>query len=127
MGKYNKDFEPPVLIGVYGSLKRGGWLHNIIQNEKYMGTIRTEPNFTMYNYNNSYPMLSLEGNDSITMEIYLVLDNKTLENLDRAEGYPNLYNRKTIDTEHGKVWFYYNDNKRYFEQLNKIKSGTWQI
>ena len=74
------------LVAVYGSLrkKQSNYEYHL-SNSTYKGTFTTEPEYTMHSLS-YYPGLKLNGNTSIVMEVYEV-DEKTLTNLNRLEGY----------------------------------------
>jgi len=92
----------------------------------YKGTFTTEPEYTLHSLS-YYPGLKLNGNHSVVMEVYEV-DEKTLETLDRLEGYrpgekASFYDRIEINTPWGKAFTYI-----YVNELSKdsiVESGDW--
>ena len=115
------------LVSVYGSLrkKQSNYEYHL-SNSTYKGTFTTEPEYTMHSLS-YYPALKQNGNHSIVMEVYEV-DEKTLENLNRLEGYypgekSTFYDRIEIDTPWGKAFTYI-----YVNELSKdsiVESGDW--
>ena len=115
------------LVAVYGSLRSGMSNYQYyLSNSEYKGTFTTEPEYTLHSLS-YYPGLKLNGNHSIVMEVYEV-DEKTLENLNRLEGYypgekSTFYDRIEIDTPWGKAFTYI-----YVNELSKdsiVESGDW--
>lgn len=115
------------LVSVYGSLRKTMGNHNYyLLNSKYKGTFTTEPEYTLHSLS-AYPGLKLNGNHSIVMEVYEV-DEKTLETLNRLEGYrpgdkATFYDRIEINTPWGKAFTYI-----YVNELPKdsiVESGDW--
>jgi len=119
------ELQPPVLVAVYGTLRKNHYNNYLLRNQAYVGLHRTTPEYTMYSLG-GFPAVTLNGENEIVLEIFQVNDNETLKNLDSLEGYPTFYNRKEIDTEYGKAWMYYMENDaRDFSRLAKIASGDW--
>ena len=115
------------LVGVYGSLRRGQSNHHYYLSESdYKGTFTTEPEYTLHSLS-WYPGLKQNGNHSVVMEVYEV-DEKTLETLNRLEGYRpgekvSFYDRIEINTPWGKAFTYI-----YVNELSKdsiVESGDW--
>lgn len=119
----NKKF----LVSCYGSLRRGMSNHQYyLSSSEYKGTFSTEPEYTLHSLS-FYPGLKLNGNTSVVMEVYEV-DEKTLETLNRLEGYrpgekSSFYDRIEINTPWGKAFTYI-----YVNELSKdsiVESGDW--
>ena len=115
------------LVGVYGSLRKSmSNYHYYLSSSEYKGTFSTEPEYTLHSLQ-WYPGLKLNGNTSVVMEVYEV-DEKTLTNLNRLEGYcpgekSTFYDRIEIDTPWGKAFTYI-----YVNELSKdsiVESGDW--
>lgn len=107
-------------VFVYGSLKQGYHNHpHFLGNSELMAQHTTEPKYTLHNLG-AFPAVTLNGNTAIVGEVYDV-DDETFRRLDRLEGYPHFYNRKTIDTPHGDAWMY------YLEKCDNdvVESGEW--
>ena len=115
------------LVGVYGSLRKSmSNYHYYLSSSEYKGTFSTEPEYTLHSLQ-WYPGLKLNGNTSVVMEVYEV-DEKTLTNLNRLEGYypgekSTFYDRIEINTPWGKAFTYI-----YVNELSKdsiVESGDW--
>ena len=115
------------LVSCYGSLRRGMSNHQYyLSDSEYKGTFSTEPEYTLHSLQ-WYPGLKLNGNTSVVMEVYEV-DEKTLTNLNRLEGYypgekSTFYDRIEINTPWGKAFTYI-----YVNELSKdsiVESGDW--
>lgn len=86
------------LVFVYGTLKRGFNNHNIIENSTFISDAITKDCYQMYpNSDYTFPYLIIsEKSQHIKGELFSIKDNKTLELLDALEGYPILYDKKSI-------------------------------
>lgn len=91
-------------VFVYGSLRRGGEFHRLLQGGRYLGLWRTSPTYNMVDFH-GYPGVYEGGRRAISGEIYLI-SRRILKNLDRLEEYPRLYDRKQIVTRYGLAWVY---------------------
>lgn len=114
------------LIAVYGTLRKGGGNHRLIQNAEYLGSFSTEPVYTMKSLG-GFPGLKEGGNTSIVMEVYAVNDQEAAA-VDRLEGYREgeenwFYDKKPIDTPFGEASFYLYVPER--ETLENVESGDW--
>jgi len=115
------------LVAVYGSLrKKQSNYEYYLSSSVYKGTFSTEPEYTLHSLS-YYPGLKLNGSTSVVMEVYEV-DEKTLETLNRLEGYrpgekASFYDRIEINTPWGKAFTYI-----YVNELSKdsiVESGDW--
>lgn len=106
-------------VFVYGSLKQGYGNHPLIKDSVLLGECLTKPIYTMYSLG-AFPAVVLQGNTSITGEVYEV-DDDTFARLDRLEGYPDFYDRTMIDTDHGKAWMYFLEREEGVE----VEGGVW--
>lgn len=116
-------------VAVYGTLRKKGHNHSKLTEGIYLGKYTSEPIYSMYSINNTYPALTLKGNTSIVFEVYEV-DMKTLKELDTLEGYGghknknNHYNRRITVTPYGRAMIYtYNRNITPFNDL--VPEGDW--
>lgn len=83
-----------VKLFVYGTLKRGGKLHNVLGNSDYLGDYQTEKRWVLADFG-PYPGL-IPGEDEVKGELYEV-DAVTLKRIDRVEGAPTLFNRSHVN------------------------------
>lgn len=116
------------LIAVYGSLKQGFFNHSLLENSKFLGTFKTNPEYTMYSLY-SFPAIIKGGNTSIHVEIYEI-DLNTLKAIYILEGYSgirnspeNWYDTLELDTPFGKAEMFYMKGK--IKGLI-IESGNWK-
>lgn len=79
---------------VYGTLKRGGALNRLLKDAEYMGEAITHEACFDLDTGGSYPRL-VDGLYKVKGELYNV-DSETLARMDRAEGYPHLFDRNTV-------------------------------
>lgn len=96
-------------ILVYGTLKRGGRFHNVI--EESGGVLLSanaetlEAKFALWSLE-YYPAV-IKGDDKVRGELYSV---DTLERIDRVEGHPDLFYRKWVSVVHdgrsSDAWLY---------------------
>ncbi len=92
-------------VFVYGTLKRGNGNHHLLAHSEFIGKATTAPEFRLLSaFRNVFPYL-VPGEKSIIGEVFEV-DEATLRNLDRLEGYRpgqtnNHYNRETITVNVG--------------------------
>lgn len=119
------------LLFVYGTLLEGYHNHHWIDGAEFVGVAVTGEKFTMYT-NGSFPAVVSEPSYSIIGEVYEI-DNKTLTNADRLEGYDakyptrSFYQRRQIEVtivttgEKKTAWIYYiSDN-------NMVQNGrSWE-
>jgi len=110
---------------VYGTLKRGGSRHWILQNFPFLGRAKAK-GFVLYDLG-PYPAM-VYGAGVVYGEVYEVSE-EALQALDFVEGVPVLYRRELIEVvfENGfslKAWAYiYNGNTKGFP---RIEDGEWR-
>ena len=116
------------LYAVYGSLRASMGNHRIISGATYLGTVNSEPKYTMHSYG-SFPALIDNGDTSVILEVYEVEDEGMKRSLDNLEGYSgkdnphNFYNRVEIDTEFGSTFLYLINEKHPNGEV--VTSGDW--
>lgn len=118
-----------VLVGVYGTLRKGCGAEARLGNAELVDTIEVLIPYAMYS-TGPYPVLvSTNSINKIVFEVYNIKHSETLRELDAYEGYPDLYGKETIETELGDVIIYTGGDSLkeyvkngYFEQ---ITSGDW--
>jgi gamma-glutamylaminecyclotransferase len=119
-------------VFVYGTLRKGFWNHHLLKDSKYLGTFREDIKMDMVDLGAFPGLVPYNGDFSfyVTVEAYEI-DNKTLERLDRLEGYPTFYNRKEITIKGITGYIYYlnqedNNIKSSYNNFKTIvKSGDW--
>ncbi len=109
-------------VFVYGTLKRGGHNHHLLEGDTFLGEHRTPPRYTMYSLG-GFPAVVRHGNTAIQGEVYRI-SQQTFANLDRLEDYPSFYDRELIDTPYGKAWMYIMDDTLGEHPI--VTSGNWR-
>ena len=109
---------------VYGTLKRGGALNRALSSSTFLGEETTPPEYTMAKLG-WFPGVRREGDTPIQGEVFEI-DDETLQQLDRVEGYPTLYTRELIDTSFGRAWIYLY-NSEFTSSHSLIDDGNWPI
>jgi len=110
---------------VYGTLKRGGVMHWLLQDFPFLGRAKAE-DFMLYDLG-PYPAM-VYGDGVVYGEVYEVSE-EFLQSLDWVEGVPILYRRGLIEVvfEDGlslKAWAYiYNGSVKGFP---RVESGEWK-
>lgn len=124
-----------VLVGVYGSLRKGFGNSHILFGSKHVDTVKTKDKFLMFDVGR-FPMVFKPEEKGVgsplLVEIYEV-DGDTLATLDILEGVPNLYDRYPITNIKGyegvPVFMYITNPDIYpkvlEQQCRLIKSGDW--
>ena len=123
--------DKKILVGVYGTLKRGFYNHPLLEQAEYIKNYCIPDGlYCMYDLG-SFPAVSVvtEKNKETTpvhIEIYRV-DQDTFERLDRLEGYPSFYNRVLIEVDDFHVWMYImEDSELNYNRFKRvIKSGNY--
>lgn len=107
-------------VFVYGTLKAGHRLHEVMLPAKFIGedSVRGK----LYSLG-AFPGIK-EGSDSVKGEVYEV-DDKLLQLLDRIEGHPHMYERRQVKLESGKnaSMYYYKGRVNENEYLPR---GVWE-
>ena len=71
---------------IYGTLKRGYSRHFALQIQKFLGEVRSQPRYRMYNAG-TYPALARDDEDGLAIEGELwEVDDECLRRLDEIEG-----------------------------------------
>lgn len=91
------------LIFVYGTLRKGGCNHHLLELSECVGSFETEPDYQLYD-NDDYPGLA-HGSNSIQGEIYRI-DDDLLAQLDVLEDVSVDFHRESIETPYGMAWLY---------------------
>jgi gamma-glutamylcyclotransferase (GGCT)/AIG2-like uncharacterized protein YtfP len=104
-----------MLVGVYGSLKKGFYNHCVMVDAGATFVEHREiTGYRLYSLG-AFPAL-LEGEGRVHLEVYEV---ENIEPLDILEGHPTFYKREMING----VWVYiYQDT---VDEASYIRSGVW--
>ena len=100
-------------IGVYGSLRQGMHIHDLLNNSKLVETKTVSVPFKMVPFG-SYPALIPDDNKSheVVFEIYEVND-EVYRNVEMLEGYPDFY-KKAWSTDRQFEYYYVPDEQKYY-------------
>lgn len=122
----------PTLVAVYGTLRKGFYNNSLLDNATFKDSGFLKESATMFS-NGGFPILSfkegLETPSPIRVEVFEVIDQRTMDRLDSLEGYPNWYNRteREFTLDNGSVvtaWIYHQDQD-FTERLPLVASGDW--
>jgi len=117
-----------VRFAVYGTLRKGNGNHRLLQDAEYLGTIKTEPIYTMVSLG-GFPAVKENGNTSIVCEIYETDDEDIIKSVFRLEGctgvkgHPNnWYDFVELDTNWGKANMF---TMNTCNSKVEIENGDW--
>lgn len=88
-------------VFVYGSLKRGGTNHDLLEGAAFLGEAEVE-GLEMHATGRGFPAC-VPGDGVVEGEVYRV-DDETLLEVDRLEGVPDLYRRRRVEGMWVYVW-----------------------
>ena len=110
-------------IFTYGTLMTGQPNHRLLTGARMLGQARTEARFDLVDLG-PFPGMVTGGTTAVTGEVYAV-DQVTLAALDRLEGHPRFYERKTIRLANGQwIATYIYPQRPSGRPL--IKNGDWR-
>lgn len=91
-------------VAVYGTLREGCGNHRYyLQGQEKLGEQELK-GFRMFSLG-GFPGVKEHADSSIKIEVYQVPED-VFKMLDRLEGYPSMYDRQEVETEHGPAWMY---------------------
>lgn len=125
MKRSGNGADSDALLFVYGSLKRGMANHPQLQGAVCLGGARLE-GLALYDLG-PFPMAITcsEPSSAIEGELYTV-DAALLEQLDRFEGAPRLYQRELYRLNSGEAIWVYMGRSRQVRHVQRLSSGCWQ-
>ena len=110
------------LVAVYGSLRAGLHNHCVLNGAEKVGNTSIS-GYDMFSLG-GFPYV-LRGDGKITIEVYNVTNDNTLDDLDCLEGYPTFYDRDdAVATEFGTASMYFMHN-HYTAGNPAVESGDW--
>ena len=121
------DYPKPIIVFVYGSLKRDLYNHPLLDGSYFIADATTVEKYGMKDLG-SFPGVDKDANIStIKGELYEV-NEEVLASLDQLEGHPNFYKREMITVNVGEAtfpaWCYFLlTPSDYSNQY--ILDGTW--
>ena len=111
-------------VFVYGTLKKGGRFNSVFDEESFIGNATLNKHQMFAPPGRFFPHV-IESDDEdkiIEGEVYEI-NQKTLQQLDWIEGYPDLYDRKkvevSLDDKVVEVYMYYVTEKQQHIHDNK--------
>jgi gamma-glutamylcyclotransferase (GGCT)/AIG2-like uncharacterized protein YtfP len=108
------------LLFVYGTLRRGGSHHRLLDGAELLGAWASGPHYDLLDMG-PYPAL-VSGQRRVIGEVYRI-ERGMLPALDVYEGCPGDYRRERITTPFGEAWLYLWD--RPAPAAPVIASGDW--
>lgn len=108
-------------VFVYGTLRRGGTNHRLLQCAQLLGEHLTEPVFAMLDIG-PYPGVVRGGETPIRGEVYVVTP-ALFRQLDALEDYPRTYTRQRLTTPWGDAWIYL--YRPHGQRLPQVPTGDW--
>ena len=102
-------------VFVYGTLKRGGSNHGLLQGAEFISESVTLHEYVLRD-NGGFPSMCHYAVDDdpavyrVRGELFKITADH-LQDLDWLEGHPSFYYRSPIDLVHGKAWAYFNHNQ----------------
>ena len=116
--------DSAVLVFVYGSLKRGQSHHQVLADGRWQGPARLA-GLALYDLG-PFPMAvpSEEPPNRLQGELYAISADR-LEQLDRFEGVPRLYERQAHALADGRTVWVYVGRGRQVRHVRRIPSGCW--
>jgi gamma-glutamylcyclotransferase (GGCT)/AIG2-like uncharacterized protein YtfP len=124
MGQSGNSADSDALVFVYGSLKRGMANHQQLQGADWVGNASLQ-GLALYDLG-PFPMAITcrEPTSTIEGELYRV-DAALLEQLDRFEGVPHLYQRQHRRLNSGEAVWVYVGRARQVRHVQRLSSGCW--
>jgi gamma-glutamylcyclotransferase (GGCT)/AIG2-like uncharacterized protein YtfP len=110
-------------IAVYGSLRAGFGNHVYVNDSDMLSREVVNIPFRMVSLGGFPGLIPADENHDITIEIYSVTD-QVYRNVERLEGYPNFYQKATINTSQGEVEVYILEDE-YYKKSTFVESGDW--
>ncbi len=111
-------------VFVYGTLLRGEPNHHLLADAELLGEARTEPVFDLVSLG-AFPAMIAGGETAVAGEIYEV-DPPTLDTLDRLEGHPRFYRRRSVRLDDGGEVLAYLLTPDQARGRPRIDSGDWR-
>jgi len=119
------------ILAVYGTLKLKYSNNYLLENSKFLGEFKTEPNYTLYG--GGFPIIEREGNTPIHVELFEVNDYNVLKNVQSLEGFSGVKGHHSnwydvdddIITPYGMATMFVMD-KGKSGRNRIIKTGIWE-
>jgi len=112
-----------VKVFVYGTLMRECSNHDLLRTSRFLGEDIIEVKLRMIDLGAFPALVPSQTLNRIHGEVYAVT-RQVMDELDRLEGYPDLYRRKPVQTRFGPAQVYYMTDKP--ADAEDIASGSWR-
>lgn len=115
------------LVFVYGTLKRGfgNWSYLLKDQSVFKGEHTITNGYRMHSLGGFPAVVPSDKGLPIHGEVFEV-DQLVFKRLDDLEGYPDMYQRVKVDTQHGEAWMYVMDeHDHYIRNAPIVESGIW--
>ena len=85
------------ILFVYGTLRKGQANHGLLKDALFLGNAKTQDKYGLYVLPHGVPYATYNGSQLVAVsgEVYIV-DEVTLEAVDRFEGHPHVYMRREV-------------------------------
>lgn len=115
----NNLVEFSVLVGVYGSLKKGKYNHSALEDCELVGTTKVKG--TLYAVS-SYPALLDEGDNFYDLEVYKITDPILYQRIQRMEIGAGYIEKEVTSPDIDGVYIVYFAGDRLAQYLKEKKS-----
>ena len=109
-------------VFVYGTLLSDEGNNHLLSTSEKLGDAIVV-GFTMHDLGYFPACVKTDNSENRVVGEVWMIDQPTLDRLDRLEGYPTFYDRVLIDTSWGAAWMYIN-NRAVNEE--RIVDGDWK-
>lgn len=112
------------LVFVYGTLLRGECNHRLLRSARLVCAAITAPRYLLVDLG-AFPAMLDTGRTAVRGEVY-ACDASTLAALDRLEGHPRFYERRTVSLARGPAnteAYFLNSQRR---DAQPIRTGDWR-
>ena len=114
-----------MIIGVYGTLKRGSWNNRLLKDSEFVGEARI-PGFRLYASGIPYAVEDLSNKEyKLLVELFSVTNSDVLIGVDHLEGHPVFYERKPFNHKGREVWIYTYPKEHLAGGTPEITSGEY--
>jgi len=119
------NHNDPLLLFVYGTLKRGERNHLLLMGEKYLGDTGTSPDYLLVDLGH-YPGMVEKPQEGFSVQGELFeIPYKLIIELDKIEDAPFLFNLELITLADGSKAFAYL-YKQSIASAKRLSEGVWR-
>lgn len=114
-----------IKVFVYGTLRQGNGNHHLLRDSEFLGNSEIT-GFKMYSLGGFPAIVRNDDESSIVVGEAYQVDETVFGRLDLLEGYPDLYQRQKVPTDHGTAWVYTMDaGAPFLLESSVISHGDW--